>query len=220
MKIICFNRSICTKAIRDKTEIISIILESSELIINKQCSVINRPSDMQEDVAAFICINKMSRLFIVSNNKIQSFHFPFSINTSTWELSYITNIIPNSVIAILRAVYNDYNESFSIEDYLECIYKNLYEVEIPNHEKDLLYHIALELLLFEPGYVRYDTDLQNAQKAIECGYPHLHPPHHLDVNYTQGSTYKIGLHEAINRESYINMLDTKTNCLYLHEAPE
>lgn len=220
MKIICFNRNICNKSIRNKTDIISIILESCELLINKQCTVYGSPSEIQENTAAFICVNKMNRLFIVSDNKIQSMNFPFSINTSIWEVSYINNKISNAIIAILKSIYNDFNRSFSIEDYLECIYNSFQEIEIPDFEKDLLFHIALELLSFESGYIRYDMDIENAQDAIARGYPHLHPTHHLDVNYSQGSTFKIGLQEKINNKTYIDILDTKTNCYYLFEAPK
>ena len=71
--------------------------------------------------------------------------------------------------------------------------------------------IIEELILVEPSYVRFDIDPEN-QKG------HLHPLNHLDVNYSQAGTYKIGLRTAITLDEFEDILNVDTNCYYIEPA--
>lgn len=60
----------------------------------------------------------------------------------------------------------------------------------------------------EKGYIRYDYDPEHENKEI-------HPLYHLDVNYSSGVTYKIGLNGALQIGGLKKILDTTTDCAYL-----
>ena len=60
----------------------------------------------------------------------------------------------------------------------------------------------------EDGYIRYDCD-ELHQKAD------IHPLHHLDINYSSGITYKIGLRNSMKLDEFKDVLDTQTECAYL-----
>ena len=66
-----------------------------------------------------------------------------------------------------------------------------------------------DLLVFEPGYIRYDIDFSNRIDPIK------HPPHHLDINYDNASTFKIGLSKGINFDEFISILSIKEKCYFL-----
>ena len=66
----------------------------------------------------------------------------------------------------------------------------------------------LGVLSFEIGYLRYDYDERYNNGDI-------HPLNHLDINFTNGSTFKLGLKEKINQTVLDDIVDTGTNCHYL-----
>ena len=64
------------------------------------------------------------------------------------------------------------------------------------------------LFVCEPGYLRFDYDQDNENGA-------LHPLNHIDINYSDYGSYKIGLSESIDYLKFIDILNIKTNCYYL-----
>ena len=66
-------------------------------------------------------------------------------------------------------------------------------------------------MLAEDAYVRYDWDEKRADG-------HRHPVHHLDLGYSAGGTFKVGLREAIDRAALVAILDIETDCHYLLPA--
>jgi len=46
----------------------------------------------------------------------------------------------------------------------------------------------------------------------------MHPLYHLDVNYSSGASYKIGLYNELQIEEFKEILDITTDCLYLSSA--
>lgn len=65
-----------------------------------------------------------------------------------------------------------------------------------------------ELLISEDGYIRYDHDPDNAAGD-------MHPLHHLDVFYSSGSTFKLGLRNSIDTATFEDYLDITTACRYI-----
>ncbi len=61
----------------------------------------------------------------------------------------------------------------------------------------------------EDGYIRYDYDLKNKNGK-------KHPLYHLDINYSSGVTYKVGLRHAVSDSEFQDILDVKTDCAYLN----
>lgn len=65
------------------------------------------------------------------------------------------------------------------------------------------------MLKTEYGYVRYDYDQEHCNG-------NLHPLNHLDVNFSSNVQYKLGLENTINLDTFIDILDLKTDCYFLN----
>ena len=77
---------------------------------------------------------------------------------------------------------------------------------------ELIWALLRELMVAEDAYMRYDWD-------EECADGHRHPIHHLDLYYSSGSSFKVGLAAGIDQESLISILDVDVDCHYLHRPP-
>ena len=64
------------------------------------------------------------------------------------------------------------------------------------------------MLLFEPGYLRLDYDQDNEHEGT-------HPLNHIDVNYTNKNTYKIGLPSRWGCEKMIDFVNIKKTCSFI-----
>lgn len=53
-----------------------------------------------------------------------------------------------------------------------------------------LWSVIKVLMTFEPCYIRYDYDVENFEEKI-------HPLHHIDVNYSDIGTFKLGFNDSI-----------------------
>lgn len=65
------------------------------------------------------------------------------------------------------------------------------------------------LMTQEPGYIRYDFDPNHANG-------HIHPQHHLDINYSTNASYKYGLYENIDIKAFENIFFKEAEKQYLH----
>lgn len=89
-----------------------------------------------------------------------------------------------------------------MDDMYDCFIKVLDEYDIKNPIFENMYwNTIYDLLSFEPGYIRYDIDFS---ERID---PEYHPAHHLDINYNNASTIKIGLPKEINFDEFIKILN-------------
>ena len=83
-----------------------------------------------------------------------------------------------------------------------------------NDFPDVLYEIVVtiltRLLTFDVGYIRYDYDEEHYNGRI-------HPLHHLDINYTNQSTYKIGLNQSLDILEFKSIIDNQKECWFLHK---
>ena len=160
----------------------------------------------------------MSRLFIPENideqvQKIYSIVFPFSYNVEKNELSFTQITINNSLNSCLKSIFASFDNELlaSIEKTLEsCWDINKYE-EYSDVDIDFILKILTKLMTFDVGYIRYDYDEEH-EKGV------MHPLHHLDVNYSNQSTYKIGLKEAIDSITLKEILDINNECWFLNSA--
>ncbi|MBU5349142.1 hypothetical protein [Paenibacillus lautus] len=210
--------------IRKKNDIFKILLEiSSFLIINE------KPVD--RGFGEFIVkVDKMSRVFIHLVDQGQevkhySFNFPFIITEESLDeqVQAITLVSKNNRIkidsislAVLKGLSSigwfsedgEMSSSCMLDHYeaLEIVLKDL--VESPGIYIDEIWLLIKELILLEPGYLRYDFDQKHANGR-------LHPLHHLDINYTNHISFKIGLESGYLKEHFIDLLDLRTDCRYL-----
>lgn len=159
-------------------------------------------------------IDKMSRLLFCVENKMFSFRFPLQIQIEPEDNSLsifyrdyfkIDNIISSLLVSVFGQ--EDIFEHF-LEDIDKKILEGIIENEWNDVDLDSLYKLAKQLVLFEPGYLRYDYDKAHANGS-------LHPEHHLDIFFSSSVTMKLGLQKAIESEWMLDMLNILTECKYV-----
>ena len=70
-----------------------------------------------------------------------------------------------------------------------------------------LWLVIKHLLTFELGYVRYDDNLEEFDKASREGRPKQHPRYHYDVNLDSQATFKLGLSSQLTPSKFVDFLD-------------
>lgn len=195
--------------IKNKIQIINILLEASRYILSNP---IVKPQDSKGEI--LLVIDKMSRLFFISDKKKYSIIFPFKIleDNNQFFMSFQSNIIVDPyLVAQTKAAIN----CNSFED--DCILgfaDSIYEIVNDENNKDLWLFIK-QLMLLEDGYVRYDNDPVGFATANDKGTPHKHPIDHYDLFYSNGATFKIGLEKNISTDEFIDLLNRQTDCHFI-----
>lgn len=151
-------------------------------------------------------VDKMSRLFFVFDKKIFSINFPYVVTEVDGLLEFrslhqakIDSAFTSHVLSVL-----DMDESFENREILNfadpisdiCLF-----------DADF-WSLLRELLMCEDGYIRFDHDDVRADGR-------RHPVDHLDVFYSSGSTFKVGLDTSISHDVLCDLLDLNTDCHYL-----
>ncbi len=191
--------------IRRKTDVIKLLMESIKIML------VN--NEMEEDLIKgkmLLHVSKMSRLFYFSDRKYFSINFPFFINKEdncflfySKTVKDIDSRITSDVLGILSPERN-LTASNSVYDLLEFTS----EIEGDEVYRDIFWSFLKELLLFEDGYIRYDHD-EERNNGLN------HPLNHLDIFYSSGSTFKIGLTSRIPEDFLLKLLDSQSDCFFL-----
>lgn len=193
------------KPLRTRKEIVLLLLETIKLFYVEEIAVTSQGK-------ISIVIDKMSRVFYQLNNKIFSIVFPFAIENienqyRVYDISLDVEIdskLISMMISILKQI--EFSE-VSAEEMFD-IYCDVISNEMDSKEADIAWKILFKLLSIELGYIRYDLDEKHADKIY-------HPLHHLDINYSSNTTYKIGLKKGIEMRDMISLLDVNHECSYL-----
>lgn len=196
--------------VRKKDNVISILLEVVGIlpfgIVNTNLS----------DNFFEIRVDKMSRVFFVleGKNKMFSFNFPFIIEDFGEGLSIKhkeTRVeIAGNVLASTSSIVNTMlktQESYSINDIESELLEIAMEVESLEFKNDI-WEIVKTLLMFEPGYIRFDFDPDRACEK-------LHPLNHFDVYYSTANQFKIGLANKISYSSFLDILNLSTDSAFI-----
>lgn len=199
-----------THAIRSRKDIIDLILNIMNI---ENLSAIKG----KEDVTIIFCVSKMSRIFIYKNiDNIHSFQLPFILkyNNKKLEACYPKHIFHvNSLsLSILKSFFNRINiTNASLDDIVEIFFNTMDDHDYNINKSDYQHYwgIIMLLLTFEPGYLRYDYDIQ--RESIN------HPEYHIDFNYSQNTTFKLGLHKKLSCQEFINLVDIKNNGIFFIE---
>jgi len=185
--------------IRDKIEYARVIvLGARQLLLNLETEGYDTNSKMK------LVVDKMSRLFFYMDKKYFSISFPFTaiinesevIELTSYSGKSIDNKSISAVISILDSPDFKLNPSL-IDYYIE-----------PNSIESSGVFLLEEIFLFEPSYIRYDLDPNHVNGKF-------HPINHLDINYSQYSTFKLGLNETITERYFENLQNTKTECSFI-----
>ena len=208
-ELIDYNNSI-----RDKHTIVRIITGITRFLINAtSCDLVDDAMPIKKGrIRIVICVDKMSRVFLIDGNKIHSFCFPFNIEISDncFNVVFEHISITSASCSVLSAVFNNSLEEKSIEYVMERYWDIATDFEIGNDSKENYGHLIVYMLLFEPGYLRLDYDQDNESEGT-------HPLNHIDVNYANKNTYKIGLLNRWNCERMIDFLNIKKPCSVIFE---
>lgn len=199
-----------SKPIRTKKQLVKLMLEAISLLTNGE--IIERPINDYINLR----IDKMKRLFIVTEDKIFSFNFPFNVETDISNKNLVifepvTELELNAYnLSVLKATFESTfydDEDKGILDLDSEILQILDSFDtMPN--KDYIWQILKTLLSFEAGYLRYDYD-----EKRENGK--LHPLNHLDINYSSETTFKIGMNNKIDCNILIDILDINVDSYYI-----
>lgn len=185
--------------IRDKIEYARVVvLGARQLLLNSEIEGFDTNSKMK------LIVDKMSRLFFYMDKKYFSISFPFTAIINESEVIELTsysgkNIDHKSISAVISILDNpDFKLNPSLIDfYIE-----------PNSIELSGVFLLEEIFLFEPSYIRYDLDPDRVNGK-------LHPLNHLDINYSQYSTFKLGLNETITESYFENLQNIKTECSFV-----
>lgn len=198
--------------IKSKIQIIKILLEFVRGILLYRETIEER--DIKSPYVKLI-IDKKSRIFFFNKKKYYTIHFPFNclIQEGSLEITYqgYRNIIPikSEIISKVIEILNDEQfNSVSALDFIEPIDKMESEI-------DYIWELLKGLLMFEDGYVRFDNDSEEYNRAKNEGREHTHPENHIDVFYNNGNTFKLGLKRKSTPDEFIDYFDPKKDCKYL-----
>lgn len=198
-KILSFQEDSFFFPIRHKPDYAILVAHSIRQLLMDDDEGEETPSSMK------LIIDKMSRLFFYKENRFYSVAFPFTITTDGNTVSSITsrlgvtidNKSVSSIISILKSKEFQTNPSL-IDLYIE-----------PSGIEMTGISLLEEIFQFEPSYVRYDIDPERVNGKI-------HPLHHLDINYSQPGTFKLGFIKEINTLNFEDIHNTKTECYFLY----
>ncbi len=198
-----------SQRIKTKKQILKILLETVRVML-----VENSDENLKEQNSYFkVVIDKMSRIFYFSDKKYYSIYFPFTyiIDNGKNVISFKNQIEINSqIISNIIEILNDTRfESFYSLDFIEPIN------ELESYYEDKLWFLIRELIMLEDGYVRFDNDIDNFNKAKQEGKEHTHPENHLDIFYSNGNIFKIGLERIIKTLEFEDYFNVATDCKYL-----
>lgn len=185
--------------IRDKIEYARVVvLAARQLLLDMDDDNVETVSSMR------LVVDKMSRLFFYKEKKYFSISFPFTILLDGDNIAKLTsytgkNLDNKSISAVISILDN---EQFRLNPSLIDFY-----IE-PNSIDSIGLFLLEEIFQSEPSYVRYDYDSDNEKGK-------LHPLSHLDINYSQYSTFKLGFHQEIDQEYFENLQNIKTDCSFI-----
>lgn len=185
--------------IRDKASYARLIVCSArQLLLNSTVHGVNPIGKLK------LIVDKMSRLFFFQAGRYYSVAFPLTVIIEGNEVTEITTysgqnleyVNISAVISILDSEF--FRNHPSLLDF---------PLEPFSIEAMGIYFLE-EIMLFEPSYIRYDNDPKNVNEK-------LHPLDHLDINYSQSGTYKLGLPGSITTDYFENLQNINSICSYV-----
>ena len=198
-----FQFRIISSSFRTKIDVIRFWMNAIKLM-----SAYSAPSTVDVQAKLQVKIDKMSRIFVSSEEKCFSVNFPFSVREDSEGVSF-HNIHYGAVDSkasseVLSLISSSAMASPEVLDFAEPITDSCYSSKF-------YWSLFRDLLLEEDGYIRFDHDPDNENGK-------LHPLNHLDVFYSQSSTFKIGVGSRLSMQELSDILDIKSECHFLSKA--
>lgn len=209
---VIYNKVFPPYRLKTKAHIIEVLMEMTRFILlqNDPDFLVN---DNDSKATAVLHVEDMSRLFFFSENKYYSIVFPFHFleKDGQYKIVFQSNIEITAQL-ISKVISTITCDEFKAQCSLEFI------EPICNAEDECgedFWELLRELLLMEDGYIRYDLDQENYDKAVKKGEEYKHPLNHYDIFYSSNATFKVGLFNAIDNDSIIDFLNVNSECEYL-----
>ncbi|MBZ0155000.1 MAG: hypothetical protein K8I29_02150 [Alphaproteobacteria bacterium] len=165
------------------------------------------PVSKEDTVGAMeLIVAKMSRIFFATDDKVFSLNFPFFVSNDGGELAFsmlscpsVDNKVTSDILSLLHT--DDVFAETHVLDFAEPI-NDLCDTD------NSIWGLFRDLMLSEEGYIRYEHDpkLEN---------DHFHPLDHLDIFYSNASTFKVGCKQRISLGDLTDILNRKTVCHYI-----
>lgn len=196
--ILDFQASDFAKPIRDKSEYAKVlVLAARILLLNFEAEA--EPCSWRLK----LLVDKMSRIFFYTDRKYFSVAFPFSVVVKGNEVHSIVSksgrAVDNKAISDVISVLNDWDSTGS---------HSLIDFYVGAGANENALFLLEEIFQSEPSYIRYDFDDVNEDGNI-------HPLNHLDINYSQYGTFKLGLENVIDEDCFEDIQNILTECHFL-----
>lgn len=161
-------------------------------------------------LSVFNVIIRDNRAFVYFNrDKYVSVYFPFGFSSSDDRFYLNKYLIDTKRISHLRTILDSIkNEGSFLEGMKNC--NDGVSPSDPDYATDEDKDVFSEVCMLEAGYLRFDFDTKNAKGKI-------HPLNHLDINYSKDATYKIGLHEKMKPEMFLQILDNSKERYFIEK---
>lgn len=190
-----------TKAIRSRFDILRLWMDCIKVIINYF-----PPAEVITAAEIHVHNSRMSRLFYCSGPKTFSIAFPFRIENDedTFTVKTVSGIdidsrLSSEILLVASLLKNNgLTNEWALAEHFET----------QGGASSEFWPVLAELLDAEDGYLRFDHD-----PVRKDG--HKHPLDHADLFYTNGASFKLGLHKKMALEEMIDILNRETDCHYL-----
>lgn len=190
---------------RTKSELISRVADAiAELTFTVENSA---------DFDIVVAIGKFQRIFFISEKKIFSVLFPFSIRRSedpavphSFDMNGVaidSYMLSRAATAISNGLVDDKDIYHFADSVISCF--TVSDVEGVEVVSDDVWKVVRRLMMLEEGYLRYDNDPDNYDAVT-------HPLDHLDIFYSPSCTFKVGLTSKIGHDHLLDILDPHTRC--------
>jgi len=179
-----------------KHDYLSMILDIMENVMTHDDEIIF--NDKISDNCALAIMNNDRAYVKFDKNKIVSISFPFGYSKEGSIFRYENGIIEMKTLSHLRTLLQEVTSNGFSSETLEICNEGI-DPDSDEYITDSDMKLFTKLLLIEPSYIRYDHDKRNCNK-------YLHPLNHFNVNYTESSSYMLGLKKRITLNDFIKII--------------
>lgn len=203
-----YYKNIIFKPLRNKIDLINILITSMGIMLYNYSYKDNILHSREKIV---FMKDNMKRIYFCSEEKIYSITFPFNIINNQNELYFSNSKVPAlkidaRVIEYLKEFFS--NNAIGNTDFLDLWLDFTIEKKITSEFYDGMLMLIITLLECEPGYLRYDHDIEHADVK-------RHPEHHLDIYYSNNLTFKLGVRYPIDHQSMADIIKNTESVKYI-----
>lgn len=192
--------------IRSAKEYCTLILRATQLLLSEDETYRFLEHEERAQPYIKIIISEFSRLFLYKDSEhYYSCSFPFSITEDNYSGEPIITS-KNNVELSFQTI------SFAMSILNKMKTDSVIDVALTEDNSDPIpfdiYNMVENIFQQEFGYLRYDKDEERENGRI-------HPLFHLDINYAQYCTYKIGLNRNMTNEQFESLIDNAKERRYI-----